>query len=223
MRRFFTDRTPPSNVELAATYDSYAPRWLRQVGKVGGMLNINSWRDDMVRLLRGDVLEIGVAAGDTLVRIKSYGEAVTSFTGIDISPGMIAEARKIAQELDIPVSLQVGDAQELSGFADESFDTVTASLTLCTIPDVPKLLSEFTRVLRPGGRVVLIEHVLSPNPVIGWFQKVIAPWHVRRMGCHLDRTTVELVQESGYRIDEERRKYFGVMRFVVASPPENAR
>src|SRR5690606_16456258 len=127
MRKFFTDRTPPSQDKLASIYDSHAPTWLARESRAESRLTSEKWRNDLVRELRGDVLEIGMAAGDVLIRLRDYGDHVTSFTGIDVSPGMIEQARAAAKGLSIPVSLHVADAQDLSMFADDSFDTVTAS------------------------------------------------------------------------------------------------
>lgn len=219
MRKFFTDRTPPDRSRLASIYDSHAPTWIQRESRLETRLASEQWRADLVAELQGDVLEIGLAAGDTLRRLAEYDHSVTSFTGVDISPGMIRQARREAPQLAIPVFLDVADAEDLSNYADGSFDTVTASLVLCTIPDVPKALAEFARVLRPDGRMVLIEHVLSPNWFVGRFQKLVAPIQIRAMGCHLDRTTIETLQQHGYYIVEQRRRVLGVMRFVIASPP----
>lgn len=218
MRKFFTDRTPPDRAGLAEIYDSHAPTWLKRESRAETRLTSEQWRNDLVSELRGDVLEIGLAAGDTLIRMKEYGHNVTAFTGIDVSPGMIAQAEQAAAGLTIPVSLKVADAQDLSQFPDDSLDTVTASLVFCTIPDVPKALGEIRRVLRPGGRLVLIEHVLSPNRILAAGQRLVAPIHIRQMGCHLDRTTVETLEDNGFRIEEHRQRIFGIMRFVIAIP-----
>ncbi len=219
MRKFFTDRTPPDRNRLATIYDSHAPTWLQRESRAETRLASERWRNDLISALKGDVLEIGLAAGDTLKRLKQYDHTVTSFTGIDISPGMIEQARRAAPDLGIPVSLQVADAEDLGMYADDSFDTVTASLVFCTIPDVPKALGEIQRVLRPEGRLVLIEHVLSPNWLVGNMQKLVAPIQIRAMGCHLDRTTIDTLQQYGFQIEEQRRRIFGVMRFVIARPP----
>lgn len=219
MRKFFTDRTPPDRNQLANIYDAHAPTWLARESRAETKLTSERWRNDLVRELHGDVLEIGVAAGDNLVRMGGYDHHVTSFTGVDLSPAMIEAAKSAARDLTIPVALHVADAEHLSLFADNSFDTVTASLVFCTVPDVPSAFAEIARVIRPEGKLVLIEHVLSPNPIIGMMQKRVAPIQIRQMGCHLDRTTIETLTASGFRIEQQRRRLFGIMRYVVARPP----
>ena len=215
MRKFFTDRTPP---DLAATYDHLAPNWLSRWSRLEGRLVSEPWRNDLVSHLHGDVLELGIAAGDTLLRLNDQKHAVTSYTGIDISPGMIAQAQRAAATLDLAVHLHVTSAENLSMFADNQFDTVAASLVFCTIPDVPAALAEVNRVLKPGGTFVLIEHVLSPNPLVAWLQKRLAPIQIRQMGCHLDRQTVCLLQAHGFLIEQERNRILSVFRFILASP-----
>lgn len=219
MRKFFTDRTPPDRDQIASIYDSHAPTWLRRESRAETRLASEKWRNDLGAELRGDVLEIGIAAGDTFDRLQGGEEPVSSFTGIDVSPGMIEQAKRAASGLTIPVALHVADAENLEMFADDSFDTVTTSLVFCTIPDVPKALAEITRVLKPDGRLVMIEHVLSPNRLVAAVQRFVAPIQIRHMGCHLDRETVQTLHNHGFRIEEHRQRVFGVMRFVIARPP----
>lgn len=219
MRKFFTDRTAPTPTSLAGKYDAYATTWLQRESKLENRLVTEAWRDDMVQRLRGDVLEIGVAAGDTLMRFGRYDHHVTSYTGVDLSPGMIEQARTAASGITVPTTLMVANAEDLSVFADHQFDTVTASLVFCTIPDVPKALAEIARVCKTDGQIVLIEHVLSPNPLVAFFQRLFSPAQVRMIGCHLDRPTVHTLQQHGYHLLEHRRRLFGVIRFIVASPP----
>lgn len=215
MPNFFTDRTPP---DIAATYDSLAPQWLSRWSRFENWLVSDDWRNALVRELEGDVLEIGTAAGDTLLRMKQQPNRVRSFTGIDVSAGMIDHARLAANGLDISVDLRQTTAESMPMFADNQFDTVAASLVFCTIPDVPAALAEVRRVLRPTGRFVLVEHVLAPNPIVKWMQKLMAPIQVRQMGCHLDRRTVESLRDHGWHIEIERKRILGIFRFIVAQP-----
>lgn len=214
MPKFFTDRTSP---DIAATYDSLAPQWLARWSRFENRLVSEDWRNALVRELEGDVLEIGSAAGDTLLRMKQQPNLARSYTGIDVSAGMIEHARLAASALDIPVELRQTSAESMPMFAANQFDTVVASLVFCTIPDVPAALAEVRRVLKPTGTFVLVEHVLAPNRFIGWLQKRLAPFQIRQMGCHLDRETFDALREHGWQIEIERKRILSVFRFVVAT------
>lgn len=219
MRRFLTDRTPPSESEVASIYDTHAANWLQGVGKLETKLTSEQWRSDLPSYLRGDVLEIGAAVGDNIDRLRRYEQSVISYTGIDISDGMLAQAQSRADTAPFPVTLLQANAEDLSMFSDNAFDTVTASLVFCTVPDVPRAFAEIARVLKPDGQLVLIEHVLAENRLVAWLQRRFAPPQIRFIGCHLDRTTVQTLQDHGFRVLEHRKRLFGVMRFVVAAPP----
>lgn len=197
MRRFFTDRTPPN--DLSRVYDRQAPTWLRGPGSVETWLAGADMRNELADSLRGDVLEIGVGAGDTLLRLSQRQNQVTSYTGIDLSPGMIAEAEKV--QTAFPTRLLVANAEDLSIFPDDSFDTVTASLVFCTVADVPRAFAEIARVTKPGGQVGLLEHMLSTNRVIAKLQRWAAPI------------------QCGYTITRARHRRLGVFRLMVATPP----
>ncbi len=97
-----------------------------------------------------------------------------SVTAIDLSPEMLAIAQQHAQELDRDVELQLGDAQDLD-FADDEFDTVTATLLLSTVPDPQRAVLEMRRVLRPGGRVLLLDFARSPVAPVRWVEQALKP------------------------------------------------
>ena len=104
-------------------------------------------------------------------------------------------------QLGIPFALVQADAEALP-FPDATFDTVAISLALCTIPDPVKALLELGRVCRPGGRIVMLEHVRSRAGPLAAAQKVLSPLNERAIGCHLDRETFGLARSLGFSIDE---------------------
>jgi ubiquinone/menaquinone biosynthesis C-methylase UbiE len=104
-------------------------------------------------------------------------------------------------------------------FPSASFDTVAISLALCTVPDPRRALAELARVCRPSGRVVFLEHVLSPIPPVAWMERLVSPVQERILGCHLDRSTIDLVRAAGYEIEREESRVLGVFRLAVARPP----
>jgi ubiquinone/menaquinone biosynthesis C-methylase UbiE len=116
-----------------------------------------------------------------------------------------------------PIEFRQLDATALP-FPDASFDTVTTSLMLCTVPDPERTLREMSRVCRPDGRIALLEHVRAPNPVLAWLQAKLTPAQIRRMGCHLDRPTDQLVREMGFPIERDDRRLFSIFRLIVMRP-----
>ena len=162
----------------------------------------------------GRVLEVGVGSG---LNFRHY-EKVTALTGIDPDPVLLRRARKRTRELRFPVQLQIADAQQLP-FADNSFDTVVATLVFCTVPDAGRGLREIKRVLRPEGRVRLLEHVRSENPRKARFQDFILPaWKRVCGGCHPNRDTVARLKESGFALNEFKR-YKGVVVMTGRKAP----
>ena len=103
-----------------------------------------------------------------------------------------------------------------------AFDTVAISLALCTIPDPVKALLELGRVCRPGGRIVMLEHVRSTARPLAAMQRLLSPLNERAIGCHLDRDTFDLARSLGFSIDETRSRLFDAVRLVVARPPTSA-
>src|ERR671931_1429638 len=123
---------------------------------------------------KGEVLEIAVGTGRNLTH---YPEGVR-LTAMEYSPEMLAIARRRAEEIGREVDFREGDAQALD-FANESFDTVVITLALCTIPDDRKAVREARRVLRPGGKLILLEHVRSPLLPVRAVQRLLEPLSVR--------------------------------------------
>lgn len=203
---------------VTAIYDDIAPSWDGRQGLVERRLMGEAMRASLASHLTGDVLEIGTGTGATLPFLDPNGGAITSLTGTDLSQGMLLEARRTARSRDLPVALVRMNAGALA-FPDAAFDTVTASLTLCTVPDPALALREMGRVLKPNGRIVLLEHVRARNPLIALSQRALTPLQVRMLGCHLDRRTDRLVGELRFRVEHEETRFFGVFHLIVARPP----
>jgi len=115
----------------------------------------------------GDTLEVAIGTG---LNLPHYPEGVR-LTGLDLSPEMLALAAGSAGEIARKVDLQEGDAQELP-FADGCFDTVVCTYALCNVPDEVRVISEMRRVLKPGGRLILVDHVRSTVKPIFWTQRL---------------------------------------------------
>jgi ubiquinone/menaquinone biosynthesis C-methylase UbiE len=151
-----------------------------------------------VALARGCVLEIGVGSGPNLAL---YGPEVERLCAIDPSPELLRLAGERSTEARVPVSL-VRASAELLPFLDAIFDTVVTTWTLCSVADPALALSETRRVLKPGGRLVFVEHGLAPEPGVARWQRGLTPcWMHIAGGCHLDRRIDDLVRAAGFRLD----------------------
>lgn len=151
------------------------------------------WRTALWSLVKGPrVLEVGVGTGKNMPFYPTGME----LTAIDLTPGMLKRARLRAKELNINPDLRIGDVQSLE-FPDSSFDTVIATFVFCSVPDPVLGLRELKRVVKPGGQVLLLEHMRSQNEAFGLVMDVLNPLVVRIMGANINRRTVENVQKSG--------------------------
>lgn len=161
----------------------------------------------------GKVLEVGVGTGKNL----EYYPPDCEIIGIDLSPGMLEKAKVKAQNLQLELSLQEMDAQELQ-FPDHSFDTVVATCVFCSVPDPIKGLKEIKRVCKPGGKILLLEHVRSENPILGEIMDILDPITVRLIGPHINRRTVENIETAGLKIKHIEDHYFRILKSIQAAP-----
>ncbi|MDQ4107062.1 MAG: class I SAM-dependent methyltransferase [Actinomycetota bacterium] len=163
---------------------------------------------------RGDILEIAVGTG----RNFPYYPEDVRLTGIELSPAMLEIARRRARRLGREADLRVGDAQALD-FPDERFDTVVCTLSLCTIPDDRRAVSEAWRVLRPGGRLLLLEHVRSLLLPVRILQRALDPLFVRFEADHLLREPLEHLNAAGFEVERIERSKLGVVECLSARKP----
>ncbi len=191
-------------------YDRNASRYDRAI-RVMERLLLDDGRDWACTKARGDVLEIAVGTGRNL----PYYPADIRLTGIDVSPLMLAHARQHARALGRDVDVRLGDAQALD-FPGDTFDTVVCTLALCTIPDDQAALAEMQRVLRPGGRLLLLEHVRSPVLPVRAIQRLLDPLFVRLEGDHLLRDPLAHLQAPGFVVEQIVRTKWGLIERIVA-------
>lgn len=136
-------------------------------------------------------------------------------TAIDFSEKMLARARQRAEKQGVGVCLQQMDVQDLE-FQDNTFDSIAASFVFCSVPDPVRGLTELERVCKPGGKVVLLEHVLSANRVLAWLMNLINPIVVRTMGPNINRRTVENVTKSGLVLEQVTDLGAGIFKLIEA-------
>lgn len=173
----------------------------------------DEWRAKLISRVHGDVLEVGVGTGANL----PFYSGDVCLTGIDFSPGMLTYARKRASSLEIPVELLEMNAEEMA-FADNSFDYVLATCVFCSVPDPVAGLMEMRRVCKPDGRVLLLEHMRSENPVAGFLMDLFNPLTIRISGANINRKTMENIDKAGFLIEEKIELMGTIMRMLILHP-----
>src|ERR1700731_1959793 len=159
---------------------------------------LDPYRQRTIETAQGLVLEVGVGSG---LNMPLYGPAVTRVVAIDPSPELLRLTSRRTADVVIPVSLLRASAEHLP-LADAVFDAIVMTWTLCSIPNPIAALTEMRRVLRPGGRLIFVEHGLSPEIRVARWQHRLTPcWKRISGGCHLDRKTDDLIRVAGFQID----------------------
>ena len=162
----------------------------------------------------GDVLEVAIGTG---LNLRLYAADV-QLTGIEWSPAMLDVARRRARDLNRPIDLHEGDAQALP-FPDASFDTVVCTLSLCAIPDDRAAVAEMTRVLRPGGLLLLLDHVAAASRPARAVQRLIEVVTIPLGGEHYTRRPLHHVQAVGLDVEDSHRFKHGIIEQVAARKP----
>ncbi len=145
---------------------------------------------------RGAVLEIGGGTGANLAHYRD----VDRVTITEPDPFMRRRLEQKLTDARVPVEVSAAGAEALP-FPDGSFDTVVSTLVLCTVPDQETALDEVGRVLRPGGRLLFIEHVRAAGSAARWQDRVEPLWKRLLGGCHPNRDTVAAIEEAGFEIE----------------------
>jgi ubiquinone/menaquinone biosynthesis C-methylase UbiE len=196
---------------IRALYEKEAPSYDRQMGFFERILFTGN-REWVCSRAQGKTLEVAAGTGRNL----EFYPADVELTAIELSRAMLEIAEQRAAEVGRVADLREGDAEALN-FDDGSFNTVVCTYGLCTIPNDRKAVSEMTRVLRPGGRLLLAEHVRSPHRAIRAGQRLLDPLMVRFEGDHLLREPLEHVVEEGLAVEELERSKLGIVELLAAA------
>ena len=174
--------------------------------------HLKARRARLISGLSGRIFEVGVGTG---VNFEHYKDDVV-LIGIEPSPYMLSFAQK---RKDISINadritihaIGCGNPELDRLIPPGSLDVVVCTLVLCTVPEPGKALASFMRWLKPGGRLVVLEHIRSHGRLAGWMQDAINPfWERIAEGCQLNRSTDTMIPEAGFRLLREERFKLGV-------------
>jgi phosphatidylethanolamine/phosphatidyl-N-methylethanolamine N-methyltransferase len=206
------------NRESTLAVDTKA-RWDRLAKHYGLVEFLSEWylkpfRKALWARATGRILEAGAGTG---LNIAFY-PAKARVTATDLSGAMLRRARERAHEQNVDVTFEEADLCSLP-FADRSFDTAVETFVFCSMPDPVACLREMGRVTKPGGRILLLDHVRVERPLIGPLMDRLNTATVRLAGEHINHRMDEFVREAGFEILESRRLgLMGIIQFIVARP-----
>jgi ubiquinone/menaquinone biosynthesis C-methylase UbiE len=161
------------------------------------------YRERVIGAAEGRVLEIGIGSGPNL---PFYRPPVTEILALEPAAKLVAMARR-APHPDLPVRFIEASAEAIP-LDNHSVDTVVTTWTLCTIPQPAKALGEMRRVLRPGGRLLFVEHGLAPDESVRWWQDRLTPAsRYISGGCHLNRPIRSMIEAAGFRTERVETGY----------------
>ncbi len=206
----------PATLHTRRRYDLIAPiyDWVEGLVERG---RYSHWRAELWAQVRGPrVLEVGVGTGKNIPYYPSHVQV----TAVDLSPAMLARARRrAAQHPEKQVELHLMDVQRLT-FPDNTFDEAVATFVFCSVPDPVQGLQELYRVVRPGGRLLMLEHMLADPPWLAWIMQRLDPLVHWLIGVHIARRTVDNVRAAGWAIDQVVPLSPGnIFRRIVAHKP----
>ena len=162
------------------------------------------------------MVEVAIGTG---LNLPHYPAAIR-LVGIDHSAPMLAIAEQRAAELGVGAGadLRVGDAEALD-VPDGSVDTVVCTFSLCGIPDPHRAVAEMARVLRPGGRLLLADHVASSYAVVRGVQRLAELVSVPAAGEHFRRRPLHEVEAAGLEVTHRERFALGIVERISATKP----
>jgi ubiquinone/menaquinone biosynthesis C-methylase UbiE len=195
-------------------WDRMAPRYDRDMRRLEPLLFGRGARPAVCAQASGDVLDVAVGTG---LNLPHYPPGVR-LTGVDLSPVMLAAAAKRATDLGLIVDLREAEAERLP-FDDASFDTVVCTLSLCSVADDRAATGEMHRVLRPGGQLLLLDHVAATNRILLALQRLWEKLTLRIAGDYQTRHPLPLVEQAGFVVTDSRRSRAGTVERLRAVKP----
>ncbi|WP_029585533.1 class I SAM-dependent methyltransferase [Bradyrhizobium sp. URHD0069] len=162
------------------------------------------FRERVIGAAEGRVLEIGVGSG---MNLPFYRPPVREVLALEPAPRLLNMARSASHVTGLPVSFLEASAEAIP-LDKSSVDTVVTTWTLCSIPQAATALAEMRRVLRPGGKLLFVEHGLAPDEAVRRWQHRLTPaWRYISGGCHLNRPIRSMIEGTGFRVERIETGY----------------
>lgn len=199
--------------EIQQAYDQLAPDYDRMTFVERTLFGLDRQRRRLFQGVTGHVLDVACGAGANFASLRDAHH----ITAVDLSLGMLNIARRKAEELGLTIDLRAMDAGALE-FADNSFDVVISALSTCTFPDPVTALREMGRVVKPDGRILLLEHGRSSWGLIGHHQDRTAHRHFEVAGCRWNQEPLDLVRAAGLTVTDHQGSFFGIFHTIMAHP-----
>jgi ubiquinone/menaquinone biosynthesis C-methylase UbiE len=159
---------------------------------------LREMRRETLSRASGRTIDLGAGTGANL---GLYPDSVTELVLAEPDPHMLRKLRPKAEEAGVDAEIVEAGAEDLP-FEDSSFDTAVFTLVLCTVPDPAAALAEAARVLRPGGRLLFVEHVRSEEAGLArWQDRLERPWRFFGDGCHCNRDTVATIEAASFTVE----------------------
>lgn len=175
---------------FTALYD----RMLRSTEEEG----LRDMRRETLSSASGRTIDLGAGTGANL---GLYPDSVTELVLAEPDPHMLRKLRPKAEEAGVDAEIVEAGAEDLP-FEDSGFDTAVFTLVLCTVPDPAAALAEAARILKPGGRLLFVEHVRSEDSGLArWQDRLERPWHFFGDGCHCNRDTVATIEAAPFTVE----------------------
>ncbi|KQY22447.1 methyltransferase type 11 [Cellulomonas sp. Root485] len=199
-------------VTRAEYWDGQAPNYDRTTGFLEPRLFAPA-RRWIAERVSGSTLEVGVGTGANL---PYYADRVTDLTLTDVSPAMLRAAAARAKEVGVQVRLLEADTAHLD-LPDNSFDTVVSTFAMCCVADELAVLRELARVLRPGGRLLMADHVESSARLGRGVQRVLDRVTPERAGEHHRRRPLLLLDAAGLQLAETTASRWRLVEQLAAT------
>jgi ubiquinone/menaquinone biosynthesis C-methylase UbiE len=162
------------------------------------------YRERVIGAAEGRVLEIGVGSG---MNLPFYRPPVREILALEPAPRLMTMARSASRAISMPVTFLEASAEAIP-LDKHSVDTIVTTWTLCSIPQAATAIADMRRVMRPGGKLLFVEHGLAPDEGVRRWQDWLTPaWRRISGGCHLNRPIRSMIEAARFRIDRIETGY----------------